>query len=131
MDKGETVVDVSGVQVAMGYRDDIPGDAGLCVQVYANVEGTDTELLRIDCFANAPHYHYGPEKDDERLMLDATAAGDPLAWILERFERGRLKPMIERAGYASVAAALDEDAFEATLPDISSKAYAIVAQHTT
>jgi hypothetical protein len=131
MDKGETVVGVSAVEVAMGYRDDIPGDAGLCIQVYADIDGADTEMLRIDCFANAPHYHYGPERDDERLMLDETASGDPLSWILERFERGRLKPMIERAGYASVAAALDEDAFQAALPDITSKTRAIVAQHST
>ena len=131
MDKGETVIGVSAVEIAMAYRDDIPGDAGLSLQVYANVDGTDTELLRIDCFANAPHYHYGPEKDDERLMLDQTTAGDPLAWILERFERGRLRPMIERAGYPGVAAALDEDAFQAALPDVTRKAHAIVAEHTT
>ena len=131
MDKGTTVIAASAVEVAMRYRDDIAGDAGLSIQVYASVDGTDTELLRIDCFANAPHYHYGPEQEDERLMLDQTTAGDPLAWILERFERGRLKPMIERAGYAGVAAAVDEDAFQAALPEITRTAHAIVAEHST
>ena len=108
MDKGDTVIAASSVEFALGYRHDIPGDEGLCIQVYAEVDGADTELLRFDCFQVAPHYHYGPEADDERLMLDQTAAGDALTWTLERFERGRLQPMLERAGYAAVAAALDE-----------------------
>ena len=122
MDKGATVVSAGAVEVAMSYRNDIPGDAGLCIQVYAEVDGRDTELLRFDCFANAPHYHYGPEQNNERLMLDVTAAGDPLAWALERFERGRLRPMIERAGYATVAASLDEEAFQAALPTVAQHA---------
>ena len=131
MDKGATVVTAGTLEVAMDYRDDIPGDAGLCIQIYAEVNGQDTEILRFDCFANAPHYHYGPELDDERLMLDATAAGDPLAWTLERFERGRLQPMIERAGYKAVAASVDEDAFRAALPTVTNEAQAIVAQHAS
>jgi len=131
MDKGETVVPAGAVEIAMSYREDIPGDAGLCIQIYAEVDGQDTELLRFDCFTNAPHYHYGPELGNERLMLDATAAGDPLAWALERFERGRLRPMIERAGYPAVAAALDDDAFQAAMPNVASQAQAIVAEHAS
>ncbi len=131
MDKGETVVPAGAVEIAMSYREDIPGDAGLCIQIYAEVDGQDTELLRFDCFTNAPHYHYGPELGNERLMLDATAAGDPLAWALERFERGRLRPMIERAGYPAVAAVLDDDAFQAAMPNVASQAQAIVAEHAS
>ena len=92
-------VDAGGIAFAMRYRDDIAGDEGLCIEVRADVEGHDTELLRFDCFRVAPHYHYGPEADDERLMLDLTAAGDSLDWTLNVFERGRLRSMIERAGY--------------------------------
>ena len=131
MDKGETVVPAGTVEIAMSYREDIPGDAGLCIQIYAEVDGQDTELLRFDCFTGAPHYHYGPELGNERLMLDATAAGDPLAWALERFERGRLRPMIERAGYPAVAAVLDDDAFQAAMPNVASRAQAIVAEHAS
>ena len=131
MDKGTTVIGVSVVEIAMDYRNDIPGDAGLCIQIYADVDGTDTELLRIDCFAKAPHYHYGPEQNDERLMLDVTAAGDPLSWILGRFEQGRLRPMIERAGYPDVAAALDQAAFQEALPEITSQARASVTRHSS
>ena len=128
MDKGTKVIAAGAVEVAMSYRGELPGDGGLCIQIYADVDGHDTELLRFDCFREAPHYHYGPELGNERLMLDATAAGDPLDWLLERFERGRLRPMIERAGYPNVAASLDEDAFQAALPGVGDEARAIVAQ---
>ena len=131
MDKGTKVIAAGAVEVAMSYRGDIPGDGGLCIQIYADIAGQDTELLRFDCFAEAPHYHYGPELGNERLMLDATAAGDPLDWVLERFERGRLRPMIERAGYPNLAASLDEYAFQAALPSVGDEARAIVAQHTS
>ncbi len=131
MDEGQAVIAAGVVDIAMRYRDDIAGDAGLCIQVYATVDGHATELLRFDCFEHAPHYHYGPEAGDERLMLDATASGDPLQWTLERFERGRLKPMIERAGYPAIATALDEALVTSVLPRVISQARALVDNHTS
>ena len=122
----ETRVDAGSIAFAMRYRDDIAGDEGLCIEVRADVDGHDTELLRFDCFQVAPHYHYGPEADDERLMLDLTAAGDSLDWTLNVFERGRLRPMIERAGYASVAEALGESEVAAVMPRVVSAAREIV-----
>ncbi len=119
-------VDAGAIRFAMRYRDDIAGDEGLCIEVRAEVEGSDTELLRFDCFRVAPHYHYGPEADDERLMLDLTAAGDSLEWTLGCFERGRLGPMIERAGYQTVASALDEAEVAVALKQVVSTARAIV-----
>ena len=119
-------VEAGGIVFAMRYRDDIAGDEGLCIEVRAELEGRDTELLRFDCFAVAPHYHYGPEADDDRLMLDLTAAGDSLEWALGCFQRGRLRPMIERAGYQAVAQSLDEQAVAAALPKITAAAQAIV-----
>ncbi|MDE2968417.1 MAG: hypothetical protein OXS30_13145 [Chloroflexota bacterium] len=119
-------VDVGGIAFAMRYRDDIAGDEGLCIEVRADVEGHDTELLRFDCFRVAPHYHYGPEADDERLMLDLTAAGDSLDWTLNVFERGRLRSMIERAGYESVASGLDEAEVAEAMPQVVSAARGIV-----
>lgn len=126
MSSHETRVDVGSIAFAMRYRDDIAGDEGLCIEVRAEVDGHDTELLRFDCFRVAPHYHYGPEADDERLMLDLTAAGDSLDWTLNVFERGRLGPMIERAGYTSVATELDEDEVTARMPQVVSAAREIV-----
>ncbi len=119
-------IDAGGIAFAMHYRDDIAGDEGLCIEVRADVDGHDTELLRFDCFRVAPHYHYGPEADDERLMLDPTAAGDSLEWTLNCFDRGRLAPMIERAGYSSIAESLDADAVAASMPIVVSRAKEIV-----
>ncbi|MXV80762.1 MAG: hypothetical protein F4X58_07160 [Chloroflexi bacterium] len=119
-------VDAGGIAFAMRYRDDIAGDEGLCIEVRADVEGEDTELLRFDCFRVAPHYHYGPEADDERLMLDLTAAGDSLDWTLNVFERGRLRSMIERAGYESVAMGINEKDVAEAMPRVVSTARGIV-----
>ncbi len=124
-------IDAGAIAFAMRYRDDIAGDEGLCIEVRADVEGHDTELLRFDCFRVAPHYHYGPEADDERHMLDLTAAGNSLDWTLSVFERGRLRSMIERAGYPSVANALDEDEVAAIVPRVVSAAREIVESRQT
>ena len=126
MSTDQARIDAGSIAFAMRYRDDIAGDEGLCIEVRADVKGHDTELLRFDCFQVAPHYHYGPEADDERLMLDQTAAGDSLDWTLNCFERGRLRSMIERAGYPSVASGLDEDVVAGAIPTVVSKAHEIV-----
>lgn len=126
MDDDHARVDAGTIAFAMRYRDDIAGDEGLCIEVRADVDGEDTELLRFDCFRVAPHYHYGPQAGDERLMLDLTAAGDSLEWTLNCFERGRLRSMIERAGYQTVADALDEAEVAAVLPMVIGEAQSIV-----
>ena len=126
MTEDQARIEAGAIAFAMRYRDDIAGDEGLCIEVRADVEGQDTELLRFDCFRVAPHYHYGPEADDERLMLDLTAAGDSLDWTLNCFERGRLGAMIERAGYPAVAGALDPDRVAEIVPSVVSAAREIV-----
>ncbi len=126
MNDDQAQVDAGAIAFAMRYRNDIAGDEGLCIEVRADVDGEDTELLRFDCFRVAPHYHYGPQAGDERLMLDLTAAGDSLEWTLNCFERGRLRAMIERAGYQTVANALDEAEVAEALPLVVSAAHDIV-----
>ncbi|MCY3558692.1 MAG: hypothetical protein OXH13_08620 [Chloroflexi bacterium] len=127
MSEHQERVEAGAIAFAMHYRDDIAGDEGLCIEVRAEVEGEDTELLRFDCFRVAPHYHYGPQADDERLMLDLTAAGNALDWTLDCFQRGRLGPMIERAGYPGVAESLDAGALGAAMPNVVSAAREIAA----
>ena len=72
----------------MRYRDDIMGDEGLCIEVRGEVEGEDTELLRFDCFRVAPHYHYGPQAGDERVM-PRPHGGGRLAGVDARLLRAR------------------------------------------
>ena len=131
MTEDQARIDAGAIAFAMRYRDDIAGDAGLCIEVRGEVEGHDTELLRFDCFRVAPHYHYGPQADDERLMLDLTAAGDSLDWTLNCFERGRLGAMIERAGYPAVASALDAGQVAEVMPSVVSTAREIVGSRQT
>lgn len=102
MEKGSTIIDAGAVSIAMEYRDDIMNDQGLCVQLYAEIEGKDTEILRFDCFDQAPHYHYGPENLNIRLSMDKTTAGNPLGWTMSQL-RNNLPAMIERAGYDELA----------------------------
>ena len=131
MTEDQARIEAGVIAFAMRYRDDIAGDEGLCIEVRSEVGGRDTELLRFDCFRVAPHYHYGPEADDERLMLDLTAAGDSLDWALGCFERGRLASMIERAGYDSIAHVLNDQDVAAALPRVVSTAREIVASRET
>lgn len=81
-------------------------DQGLCLQVVGQVDGTETELLRFDCFDNHPHYHYGPANKNVRIMLDPTVINNPLSWTMAQL-RSKLPIMLARAGYESVALQLN------------------------
>ncbi|MFQ5873905.1 MAG: hypothetical protein ACE5JL_08905 [Dehalococcoidia bacterium] len=98
-------VEAGAVEFGIDYRE-FGGDEGVAIHVFGEVDGKRTELLRFDCFAQAPHYHYGPEGRDERLMLDYTAEGDPIPWTIGRL-RSRLIPMLVRAGYPDTARRVD------------------------
>ena len=106
MDKGGTTINAGSVEFAMSYRAEIMDDQGLCVQVYSNVDGKDTEILRFDCFDQAPHYHYGPENHNVRLFMDKTTTGNPLGWTINNL-RNNIVPMIKRSGYDDLAATLE------------------------
>ena len=102
MEKGNAVIHAGSVDFALSYRDEIMDDQGLCVQVYSEVDGHDTEILRFDCFDQAPHYHYGPENLNIRLHMDKTTAGNPLGWTLGNI-RDNLSGMVRRSGYEDLA----------------------------
>jgi len=125
VDKGGTIIEAGPISFAMNYRALMP-DQGLCLQVYSEIDGKDTEILRFDCFDQVPHYHYGPENHNIRLNMDKTTAGNPLGWTLDNL-RHRLPSMIERAGYDELAAKLEAnpvskaklDTVEATARELS------------
>ncbi|MBT97322.1 MAG: hypothetical protein CL902_01680 [Dehalococcoidia bacterium] len=106
MDKGGTTIDAGSVEFAMSYRKELMDDQGLCVQVYSVIDGTDTEILRFDCFDQAPHYHYGPENHNIRLFMDKTTAGNPLGWTLNNINNN-LPSMVRRSGYEALADSLE------------------------
>ena len=105
MKLGNTRIDAGDLKFAMEYRD-LMHDQGVCLQVGAEIDGKEVEVLRFDCFDHDPHYHYGPEKNNERLHLDSTTAGNPVGWTLSQL-RVHLPQMIRRAGYDDLAGRLD------------------------
>lgn len=122
MNIGKTRIDAGAISFAIQHRDLDGGaphgqgagsaggsyaDQGVCIQVMADVDGKDTEILRFDCFDNSPHYHYGPEKDNVRILLDTVITGNPIGWTTRQL-RGRLPEMIKRAGYEELAGQLDD-----------------------
>jgi hypothetical protein len=122
MEKGNTVINAGPVSVAMSYRRELMPDQGLMIQVYGDVNGEDTEILRFDCFDQAPHYHYGPENHNIRLPMDKTTAGNPVGWTLGQL-RNNLPSMVKRAGYDELAARLGSHAIPAaTMDEIEHKA---------
>ena len=95
------IIGTGKVKFGLEYRD-LLSDQGVCINVFGEVDGEEVELLRFDCFDHEPHYHYGPEKQNKRLMLDSTTEGDSLDWVLNKFY-SRLPEMIERAGYQELS----------------------------
>ena len=61
VDKGTSVISAGAVEVAMSYRGDIPGDGGLCIQIYADVDGQDVAIgLDLDqVIGLKPGHHQG------------------------------------------------------------------------
>ena len=106
MQMERTVIDAGSIKFGLRYRQDIMDDQGLCIQVLSDIDGKEVEILRFDCFDQDPHYHYGPEKKNEKLHMDKPTAGNPIGWTIQQL-RTRLPEMIKRAGYEDVAASLD------------------------
>ena len=97
-----TVLDAGAVKFALQYRQEIMEDQGLSIEVLADIDGREVEVLRFDCFDQQPHYHYGPAKKNERLFMDKTTAGNSIGWTLTQL-RIRLPEMLRRAGYDEIA----------------------------
>ena len=63
---------------------------------------------------------------NERIYLDKTLVLDPFRWVLDQFKAGKLPSMLTRAGYPTVAAALDEGLVASKLPEVESRAHAML-----
>ena len=106
-ERGDTIIGDGSIKFGIEYRD-LLHDQGVCIHVLGDVsEDDEHELLRFDCFDHEPHYHYGPQKRNQRLMLDKTTEGDSLDWTLQQI-KDRLPEMIERAEYPELAEAARE-----------------------
>ena len=71
---------VGPYRLAMVYRH-VPNDQGPTIHVFGPVDGQDREILRFDCFDNAPHVHLGISYLDEPVqMIDSP---NPFEWALD------------------------------------------------
>jgi hypothetical protein len=117
----EELIPAGAVTFGLEYRTNVGGrDEGVCIHVYGNdLPGNDKELLRLDCFRIAPHYHYrnANVKQNIRLELDFTAEGEPLAWALDKI-KNRLPVMLLKCQADEVARNLDQREVDAALPKI-------------
>src|SRR3954464_16026897 len=130
--RGTDVFEVGNIRIGLEMRRLPMGDGGLAIHVLADIGGTpgkayteETELLAFDHFWNGAHYHYGPRNKNHRIYWDRTLVEDPLEWTLHQFETGKLRAMIERAGYPGVAADLDPDKIAAVFPAMKKQALAM------
>jgi hypothetical protein len=132
---GTHIFEAGNIRFGLEMRRLPVGDGGLAIHVLADIGGTpgkkyteETELLAFDHFWNGPHYHYGPRNKNHRIYWDRTLVENPLAWTLEQIETGKLKAMIERAGYPGVAADLDERKIAEVLPALKKQAQAMLEE---
>ncbi len=92
------------------------GDDGApALLVFGDVNGKPLQLLRFDCFRQAPHFHYDPTGRNE--LNPITDSSDPVAWTMEQV-RSRLNEMVRTAGYSEVADKTDMDAVSAAADGI-------------
>ena len=129
--RGDPVIEAGNIRFGLEFRQ-TANDRGMAIHVLSDVAGQEIELLAFDCFEKGPHYHYGPRNQDVRLYWDRTLVPDTLTWTLEQFKNGNLPRMIERAGYPTIAAAMDRELVAATLErEVEPKALAMRAANST
>jgi hypothetical protein len=133
--RGTDIFEAGNFRFGLEMRKQAGGDGGLAIHVLADLAGTpgrtyteETELLAFDCFREAPHYHYGPRNKNHRIFWDRTLVPDPLGWTLEQIKSGKLREMIERAGYPGVAADYDQGVVSTLFPALEKRAREMDAQ---
>ena len=126
MESKSARIKAGAIEFELHHRDvdgGVPGsttpDQGVCIQVMAEVSGKETELLRFDCFDQAPHYHYAPKEKNQRFMMDKTTAGNPIGWTMRQL-RNKLPDMLNRAGYGEVADRIDPGLVATQLDEVES-----------
>lgn len=127
--RGTDIFDCGNIRFGLEMRRLPMGDGGIAIHVLGDIGGStrktyveETELIAFDCFWGGAHYHYGPRNKNHRIYWDMTLVEDPLARVFETLEAGRLKAMLERAGYPGVAADLDEAKVASILPAMKQRA---------
>jgi hypothetical protein len=120
--RGTAVIEAGNIRFGLEMRTVGP-DGGIAIHVLGDIAGQEVELLAFDCFRTYPHYHYGPMNKNERIFWDTTLVPNAFQWTMDQFKSGKLPAMLQRAGYPTVAAALDDSLIASTLPAVEAKAW--------
>jgi hypothetical protein len=123
--RGTDIIEAGNIRFGLEMRTVGP-DGGMAIHVLGDVAGQEIELLAFDCFRVNPHYHYGPRAKNERIFWDTTLVPNALHWTLDQFKRGKLPAMVARAGYPTIAAALDAELIASKLPEVEAKTQAML-----
>ena len=124
--RGTDIIEAGNIRFGLELRTAGGGDGGMAIHVLGDIAGQEIELLAFDCFRIYPHYHYGPRYKNERIYLDKTLVPHPFKWVLDQFKGGKLPAMLTRAGYPTVAGALDEGLIAGKLPEVEARAHAML-----
>lgn len=126
--RGDHMFEAGNIRFGLELRT-LGDDGGLAIHVLSDLCGSpshdyseETEILAFDCFRLQPHYHYGPRNKNLRYYWDRTVVPDTLEWTLDVLKAGKLRAMIDAAGYPDVARDLDEDIIRDLIPSIEAKA---------
>jgi hypothetical protein len=126
--RGTEIIEAGNIRFGLELRT-VGQDGGMAVHVLGDVAGQEVELLAFDCFRTYPHYHYGPRNKNERIFWDTTVVPNAFEWVINEFKTGKLRPMLERAGYPTIAAALDDALIAAKLSEVESKAHGMLQEN--
>ena len=109
-DTERQTVEIGGLRFEITHRT-LQDDGGPTIEVYGDVDGESTQVLRFDCFRKAPHYHM-PPSSPEVLKLDPATVGDGLDWSLAQI-REHVPEMLATAGFMKLSRAVDREALAA------------------
>lgn len=104
------VIEQGGMRMTIAHRKGLGGnDEGLTFDVTtADPENEAKRILRFDCFYKNPHYHVGASGGEgAAYKMKDEGIEDPVQWTLGQL-KSRFPAMIKEAGYAEIAADVDQ-----------------------
>ena len=101
-------------------------DQGVAILATAQVNGSDTTVLRFNCFDIEKSYVYGPEGKNKLFRMDPTVDGNPIGWSVRQINNN-LPAMLKEAGYEELAGQVDMGAVAQCSGEIDSTARELYA----
>jgi hypothetical protein len=104
------VIEQGGMRMTIAHRKGLGGsDEGLTFDITtADAASEGKRILRFDCFYKNPHYHVGASGGEAAAYkMKDEGIEDSVQWTLGQL-KSRFPAMIEQAGYAEIAAEVDQ-----------------------